>query len=139
MATTIALLEAKLIANTAAYRRDMAKAETTTQKAGQTIKKAAFIAGAAVATGLGVAAKVGWDEFAQGQKVAAQTNAVLKSTGGVANVTAKEVSDLATSIMKKSGIDDEVIASGENMLLTFKNIRDETGKGNDIFTQATKA
>ena len=25
------------------------------------------------------------------------------------------------------------------MLLTFKNIRNETGKGNDIFTQATKA
>ena len=41
--------------------------------------------------------------------------------------------------MKKSGIDDEAIQSGENLLLTFTNIRNEAGKGNDIFNQATKA
>ena len=67
----------------------------------------------------------------------AQTNAVLKSTGGAANVTAKEVSSLAESLMQKSGVDDEAIASGENLLLTFTNIRNEAGKGNDIFNQAT--
>ena len=38
-----------------------------------------------------------------------------------------------------SGVDDEVIQSGENVLLTFKNIHNEVGKGNDIFNQATKA
>jgi hypothetical protein len=45
------------------------------------------LAGAGVAS-LAGAAKVGWDEFKQGQAVAAQTAAVLKSTGGAANVTA---------------------------------------------------
>ena len=39
--------------------------------------------------------------------------------------------------MNKSGIDDEAIQSGENLLLTFTDIRNEVGKGNDIFNQAT--
>lgn len=53
-------------------------------------------------------------------------------------MTAAQINDLATSLMKKSGIDDETIKSGENLLLTFTNIRNEVGKGNDIFDQATK-
>ena len=76
-------------------------------------------------------------QFEESQKVSKQTAAVLKSTGGVARVTAKDVGDLATVLSRKSGIDDEVVQSGENMLLTFTNIRNEVGKGNDIFTQAT--
>jgi hypothetical protein len=81
----------------------------------------------------------GFDELRQGAKVTAQTNAVLKSTGGIANVSAKGVDTLANSILKKSGIDDEAVKSGENMLLTFTKVRNETGRGNDIFNQATKA
>ena len=75
----------------------------------------------------------------EAQKVAAQTNAVLKSTGKAAHVSAKQVEDMAESLMTMSGVDDELIQQGENLLLTFKNIRNETGRGNDIFDQATKA
>jgi hypothetical protein len=103
-----------------------------------TVVAGAAAAGAALA-GLGVAAKVGFDEFSEGQKVAAQTNAVIKSTGGVANVTAAHVDALGLSLLRKSGIDDEVIKSSENMLLTFRGVRNEAGAGNDVFDQATKA
>ena len=82
---------------------------------------------------------MGIGEFNQSQKAAAQTAAVIKSTGGIANVSAKRVDDLATSLMNLSGIDDEVIKGGENWLLTFKNVRNEAGKGNKIFDQATRA
>ncbi len=79
------------------------------------------LAGIAVGgfTVLAGAAKLGFDEFSQGQKVQAQTEAALKSTGGAANVTAKHVSDLAGDLLKLSGVDDEAIQSGENLLLTF--------------------
>src|SRR5262245_64452905 len=70
-------------------------------------KTGALAAGAAGVGALIYTLKTGISEWQQSQKVAAQTQAVLKSTGGVANVTAKEVSDLATAIMKKTGIDDE--------------------------------
>jgi hypothetical protein len=105
-------------------------------------KASAIAIGAGVGAGLvGVAfaARASIKEFADAQKVTAQTNAVLKSTGGIANVTAKHVNALGSAILKKSGIDDEAIKSGENMLLTFKNIRNEAGKSNKIFDQATRA
>lgn len=70
--------------------------------------------------------------------VAAQTAAAIKSTGGAANVTAKEVSNLADAIARKTGVDDEQIAKASNLLLTFTGIRNEAGKNNDIFNQATK-
>jgi len=66
-----------------------------------------------------------------------QTAAVLKSTGQAANVSAEEIRAHAEALEDLSTVDDKVIQAGENMLLTFTNIRNEAGKGNDIFTQAT--
>lgn len=77
-------------------------------------------------------------EFAEQAKAAAQTEAVIKSTGGVAGVTAKHVDELAESISRLSGIDDEAARAGENMLLTFTQIRNVVGKNNDVFDQATR-
>jgi hypothetical protein len=48
------------------------------------------------------------------------------------------VENLAAAIAKKTGIDDEAIQSGENLLLTFTNIQNRVGEGNDIFNQATQ-
>jgi len=93
--------------------------------------------GALGVAGFAGAAHAAFSEMADAQKVSAQTTAVLKSTGGAANVSAGQVDTLANSLMRKSGIDDEAIKSGENLLLTFTNIRNEVGKGNDIFNQAT--
>lgn len=77
-------------------------------------------------------------EAHEAQKVGALTAQTIKSTGGAARVTAKHVGDLATSISNKVGVDDEAIQSGANMLLTFKNIRNEAGKGNKIFDQSVQ-
>jgi hypothetical protein len=102
-------------------------------------KIAAVAAGAAALGGLVKTLQVGTAEFMENQKVVAQTNAVLKSTRGIAKVTGAEIESLAESLMMKSGVDDEAIQSGQNLLLTFTNIRNEVGKDNDIFNQATKA
>jgi len=78
-----------------------------------------------------VGASVG--EWRESAKVQAQTAAVLKSTGGAANVTAAHVDSLAGRLSALAGVDDEVIAQGENVLLTFKGVRNEVGAGNNIF------
>ena len=72
-------------------------------------------------------------------KVARVSAQVIKSTGGVAKITAEQMGALATAISNKTGADDEAVQSGENLLATFTNVRNETGKGNDIFNQATQA
>lgn len=89
--------------------------------------------------GVGSFLKGSLDEAREAQKVGALTNAVIKSTGGIANVTAKDVDKLSSSLSAKIGVDDEAIAAGQNMLLTFGNVRNEVGKGNDIFNRATVA
>jgi hypothetical protein len=90
---------------------------------------------AAIGASAGVASLIG--AYQESYKIGKQTEAVLKSTGGAANVSAKQVGDLATALSKKTGIDDEAVQSGENLLLTFTKIRNESGKGNDVFDQAT--
>lgn len=70
--------------------------------------------------------------FMESQDIMAQTNAVLKSTGGVAGVSAKQVSELASSLQKVTKFSDETIQQGQNLLLTFTKI------GKDIFPEATE-
>src|SRR5262245_34906374 len=117
-------------------------AETQATSTGDKIKSmgkvAVRAAGAAGVGALIATFKVGIDEFTESTKVAAQTEAVIESTGKAAGVSAKHVDKLAESIMQKSGMDDEAIQSGENLLLTFTNIQNVAGKGNDIFDQTTK-
>jgi hypothetical protein len=72
-------------------------------------------------------------------KITRLNEQVIKSTGGAANVTAGQIDDLSTALSNKTGIDDDAIKSSANLLLTFTNIRNEVGKGNDIFNQATAA
>lgn len=135
-------IEVEIVGDTSKLERSLRSAGTESESFGSKLtgmgKMAALGLGAAGVGGALAVAKIGWDEYAQSAKVAAQTNAVLKSTGGIANITAKGVDNLAQSIMRKTGIDDEEIKASENMLLTFTNVRNEAGKGNDVFTRATQ-
>lgn len=82
------------------------------------------------------------DAIAEGREallVQRQTEAVLKSTGGAANVTSGHINDLAQKLSGLAGVDDELVQHSENVLLTFTKVRNETGAGNDVFDQATKA
>jgi hypothetical protein len=75
----------------------------------------------------------------ESQKVMKQTEAIVAATGGAAGMTAKQVANFAESLSVKTGIDDEAIQSSLNLLLTFKQVRNEVGKGNDIFNRASMA
>jgi hypothetical protein len=78
-------------------------------------------------------------EARDAEKVGRLTENVIQSTGGAAKISSAQVNDLAQSLSNYAGIDDDVIQGGENLLLTFKHVRNEVGKGNDIFNQASKA
>jgi phage-related protein len=99
------------------------------------------VAGAVTAgvAATGIFLKKSIDAAAEAKKTAKLTEAVIKSTGGVANVTAEEVEKQAGALANLTGQSKESIQSGQNMLLTFRNVRNEAGKGNDIFNQATAA
>jgi hypothetical protein len=75
----------------------------------------------------------------ESQKVSKQTEAIVKATGGAANLSTKQISDLSRAMSVKTGVDDEAIQTSMNLLLTFKAVRNEVGAGNDIFTRASQA
>lgn len=135
-------LEVQIVGDASSLHKALGQANESTKGFGGTLgsltKTAGLVAGGAALGGLALVLHTGLGEWKQSTLVAAQTDAVIKSTGGAANITAKQVDALSGSLLKKTGVDDEAIKSGANMLLTFTNIRNEAGKGNDVFTQSTK-
>ena len=103
---------------------------------GGALKAGVAAVGVGAVLGLATSAAKAAQESA---RVAAITDATIKATGGAANVTAAQVGELASALSMKTGIDDEQIQTGQNMLLTFKNVANAAGEGNDVFNQASEA
>jgi hypothetical protein len=53
-------------------------------------------------------------------------------------VTAGQIVDMAGALSHSTLFTDDAIQAHENLLLTFTNLKNGVGEGNDIFTQATK-
>lgn len=106
----------------------------STSKMGSVIAAGAA-AGAAAIVALGVSA---FQAAAESAKIGRETERVIRTTGAAAWTSASQVTALAGAISDKTGVDDEAIQSGANLILTFTRVRNEVGKGNDVFDQATK-
>jgi hypothetical protein len=123
-------------ADKAANRNEKAARETVQswEKTSSRMKSVGRGLAAGIA-GIGVFALVK-DAAAEAREAAMMerdTAQVIKTTGGIANVTAKQVDQLADKYGKLAAVDDELVAQGANLLLTFTNVRNEMGKGNKIF------
>ena len=70
------VLEAILRADTREFRRDLDQAEGKMSKFGRPRSWGLWRLGGAIAYGLGKVAKIGWDEFNEGQKVRADERGV---------------------------------------------------------------
>jgi hypothetical protein len=69
------------------------------------------------------------------ERINAQTAQTITSMGNASNISAKEVEALAGSLENLTATEAETIQEGANLLLTFKNIQNQAGAGNDIFNQ----
>ena len=152
MAVELATAYISLVPTTAGIQQGVATALTGASdgadKAGQEAgKKYGSGMSTALKGAVGLAAAAGavsiikdaTAEAREAQKVGAVTEQVIKATGGAANVTAEDIGRLSTAISNKAGMDDEAIQSAANLLLTFKNVKNEAGDGADVFDRATGA
>jgi hypothetical protein len=78
------------------------------------------------------------ESLARIETINAQTAQTISTMGNAANISATEVEALAGRLESLTAIEAESIQEGANLLLTFGNIRNELGAGNDIFTQTTQ-
>lgn len=90
---------------------------------------AGLAAGAATAgfVALGAAVSGGIADAQAAAQVMAQTEAVIKSTGGAAGYTAQQIADMAGQLSAAEGkslFGDDDIQKGQNLLLTFTNIKE---------------
>lgn len=89
------------------------------------------VAGGIAALGIGIASTI--KAAQESAKVGKQTTQVIKTMGAGSWTSSRQVGALATNLSNLTGVDDELIQSGANLLLTFGKIRNEAGKGNKIF------
>lgn len=80
-----------------------------------------------LAGGLALAAGIRYatNEFEEAEVAARSTEAVIRSTGNAAEVSAAQQDKLTTSLSKLAGVDDDVVNSAANMLRTFTEIKGE--------------
>lgn len=69
----------------------------------------------------------------EAQKVQAQLEAVLKSTGHAAGFNSEQIQMMASAYQRQTTFSDEAVLSAQNMLLTFTNIK------GPVFQGATQA
>lgn len=89
--------------------------------------------GTAAFVGIGAAAAKMVGDARESAKVMAQTEAVIRSTGGAAGLSAEQIAEMSGAMERTSLFTDEQVQSGQNLLLTFTNI------GKDVFPQASQA
>ena len=71
------------------------------------------------------------------ETINAQTAQTIKTMGNAANISAGDVENLAGKLEALTATEAESIQEGANLLLTFRNISNQAGAGNDIFNQTT--
>lgn len=117
----------KAIKNLQSLKSDAGNSESAFTKLG----KSAIGLGAAFGVGfagVNTLVNVFRDSIAEAQeaiKVNAATAQIIKATGSAANVTADQVADLSQRLSEQVAVDDELIQSSANLILTFKNVRNE--------------
>jgi hypothetical protein len=125
-----------------AFARVSAQAETMRQRFDR-LGRSMMSTGRTMTVGMTVPIVAGFGSMIkaaqESNKISAITAQIIKSTGGAAKLTASQISAMSTALSNKTGIDDEAIQKGQNLLLTFTKVRDEAGKGNDVFSRASAA
>ena len=100
------------------------------------VAKGALTIGLGAATAaigaMGAGLAISLNEAIDAEKIQARLAAVIKSTGGVAGITADEANALAMKLRDLAGGSDDAVIAAESILLRYTNI------GEDVFPQATE-
>lgn len=78
-------------------------------------------------------------EAREAEKVSRSTAQGIATIGASSWTSVEAISALSESISNKIGVDDELIQSSANLLLTFKDIRNVAGENNAVFDRALLA
>lgn len=116
------------------------RASSEVEGAGNRLKSWAKGVGAAIGVAFAVNQVKDWVNAAMEAEAAnARLTQTLKNAGDAHGKWAARASELATTLMKQTGIDDEVIKGGQSILATFHDVSGAAAQQAGIFDRATKA
>lgn len=102
--------------------------------AGDNVNKlGAAFKGLAVVAGITAFLKSVYQNTAEAEKVMAQLEVGVRSTGGAAGLSAEQLAKMAGELQRLTAVEDEAIMQGQSILITFTKI------GKDVFPRAIKA
>lgn len=116
----------------------LSKKNRVLSKGFSALGKAAKVGAVAGLAAIGATAVIGAKGLIEDEKALNKVSSALKSTGGAANVSKKDIQDHASSLQSLTGVGADQIMTNQSLLLTFTNVRKEAGKGNDIFKRGTE-
>jgi hypothetical protein len=100
------------------------------------LNRAAMVASTAILVGITAFVAQGAASLVNMERLNAQTTQAIKSTNA-AWADTSHIVNYTEKIERLTGIEHENVQEGANLLLTFTNIQNRVGAGNDVFDQAT--
>jgi len=115
---------------------ELEKMDAKGSKLGGVLKGGLVLGAGAAVAGIGALGAVlgtSISAASEAEEIQAQLNAVLKSTGGVAGVSADAINDHAQALSEATRFEDDAIVASSALMLTFTKV------GKDVFPDATEA
>jgi len=141
-ATLTRTLQAVITADASRFVAATGKASRSADTLGAKLRRGIGKAAPFAAVGLGLVAfqaKQGVQGVMEDEKALTNLESTLKATGNAANITADGFFEYANQLQATTGVGADQITQGAALLGTFRAVRNEVGKGNQIFTRATEA
>jgi hypothetical protein len=141
-ATLTRTLQAVITADASRFVAATGQASRSADTLGAKLRRGIGKAAPFAAVGLGLVAfqaKQGVQGVMEDEKALTNLESTLKATGNAANITADGFFEYANQLQATTGVGADQITQGAALLGTFRAVRNEVGKGNQIFTRATEA
>lgn len=103
-------------------RGDIKGLQSEARRGAQNIARNVGIGMAAAGVGIATQVHAGIQSLVELEEANAQTAAAIKSTGGAAGLTLEDIRKLSEALEDQTTIDDKLIQSGANILLTFRKV-----------------
>lgn len=128
----IAQLFVSIGADTSGVKNGLADVQNMMSGAASKLGAVALGVGAAGVTALAAGLWKSVEAASEAEQVQAQLNAVLKSTGGAAGVSAETINKLASNLQDVTKFEDDAAIAASTLLLQYENIN------KDVFPDALK-
>lgn len=116
----------------------MSAAEQRVHRAGERMSEIGAALATRVTLPLVAAGGVALKAFRDQQDALARLDGVIQATGGASRITADRVKELARQLEGVTRFADDVTEEAAALLLTFTQVQNRMGEGNDIFDRTIK-